>query len=464
VVDGSPDDAKRACLKAAEAGRKWRHLPAIERGKLLHDAATKMREDRARLSELLTLEGGKPRIENLDEVEWSAACFQYYAEIARNSHGMSIPPTGEHQINFTIKEPLGVVAAIVPFNYPLLLLVWKIAPALAAGNTVVIKPSELTPLATLRLVEQSMSHLPPGVINVVTGTGQEVGEALVDDPNVACIAFTGSTAVGTRIAVKAAAQLKRVNLELGGIDPLIVFEDADLDIAVPGAAWARYLNAGQVCTSAKRIYVVEKIAKPFIERFVAQAQTIRVGNPMDPETDMGPLISEKARARVEDQVKRAVAQGAKVMAGGKRLDVGPGYFYAPTVLSEVKVDHPVVCEEVFGPIASIEVVKDADQAISRAAQSEYEPHLGHARDERDQGRHLLDQRSAHRQRCGAVWRDAQERDGEGARGGGARCVPRDETRAPRLRPREEVFVVPLSYACQGDPGMNQSGRQRVCAP
>jgi acyl-CoA reductase-like NAD-dependent aldehyde dehydrogenase len=168
-----------------------------------------------------------------------------------------------------------------------------------------------------------------------------------------------------------AAQLKRVNLELGGIDPLIVFEDADLDIAVPGAAWARYLNAGQVCTSAKRIYVVEKIAKPFIERFVAEAQTIRVGNPMDPGTDMGPLISEKARARVEDQVKRAVAQGAKVMAGGKRLDVGPGYFYAPTVLSGVKVDHPVVCEEVFGPIASIEVVKDADQAIARAAQSDY---------------------------------------------------------------------------------------------
>jgi acyl-CoA reductase-like NAD-dependent aldehyde dehydrogenase len=196
VVDGSPDDAKRACLKAAEAGRKWRHLPAIERGKLLHDAATKMREDRARLSELLTLEGGKPRIENLDEVEWSAACFQYYAEIARNSHGMSIPPTGEHQINFTIKEPLGVVAAIVPFNYPLLLLVWKIAPALAAGNTVVIKPSELTPLATLRLVEQSMSHLPPGVINVVTGTGQEVGEALVDDPNVACIASPAPRRLG----------------------------------------------------------------------------------------------------------------------------------------------------------------------------------------------------------------------------------------------------------------------------
>src|SRR6476646_409817 len=317
VVEGSPEDAKRACLKAAEAGRKWRHLPAIERGKLLHDAATKMREDRARLSELLTLEGGKPRIENLDEVEWSAACFQYYAEIARNSHGMSIPPTGEHQINFTIKEPLGVVAAIVPFNYPLLLLVWKIAPALAAGNTVVIKPSELTPLATLRLVEQSMAHLPAGVVNVVTG-GPDTGAALVDDPDVACIAFTGSTAVGTRIAVRAAEQLKRVNLELGGIDPLIVFEDADLDVAVPGAAWARFLNNGQVCTSAKRIYVVASIAREFTDRFVEHTRSLRLGDGLDPSTDLGPLISERARDRVESQVARATAQGARVLAGGAR--------------------------------------------------------------------------------------------------------------------------------------------------
>src|SRR6478735_5286379 len=239
VTEATPADVRRAGGAAGGAARSWGRLPALERGRLLHETAGAMRADRAELSRLLTLEGGKPRIENLDEVEWSAACFQYYAEIGRNAHGSSIPPTAEHQINFTIKEPLGVVVAIVPFNYPLLLLVWKIAPALAAGNAVVIKPSDLTPLATLRLVEQSMSHLPPGVINVVTGTGQEVGEALVDDPNVACIAFTGSTAVGTRIAVKAAAQLKRVNLELGGIDPLIVFEDADLDIAVPGAAWAR---------------------------------------------------------------------------------------------------------------------------------------------------------------------------------------------------------------------------------
>jgi acyl-CoA reductase-like NAD-dependent aldehyde dehydrogenase len=370
IPDTSADDVRRACVKAAEAQRHWRRLPAIERGKMLHGGANRMREDRAELSKLLTLEGGKPRIENLDEVEWSAACFQYYAEIGRNSYGSSIPPTSKHQINFTIKEPLGVVAAIVPFNYPVLLLVWKIAPALAAGNTVIIKPSELTPLATLRMVEHALAHLPPGVVNVVTG-GPAVGAALVDDPAVACIAFTGSTAVGTKIAERAAQQLKRVNLELGGIDPLIVFEDADLDVAVPGAAWARFLNNGQVCTSAKRIYVVERIAEAFIDRFVAHTRSLRVGNGMNPDVDLGPLISERARTRVESQVQRALDQGARLLEGGRRLEVGPGWFYAPTVLTDVAPTHAVVCEEVFGPIASIQVVKDADEAIARAAASEY---------------------------------------------------------------------------------------------
>ena len=370
VAEAGEADVRRACLVAAAAQKHWRRLPAIERGRQLHEAASLMREDRAELSALLTREGGKPRIENLDEVEWCAACLQYYAEIARNSHGSSIPPTAEHQVNFTIKEPLGVVAAIVPFNYPLLLLVWKIAPALAAGNAVVIKPSELTPLATLRLVERSMAHLPRGVVNVVPG-GPETGAALVDDANVACIAFTGSTAVGTRIAVRAAEQLKRVNLELGGIDPLIVFADADLDVAVPGAAWARFLNNGQVCTSAKRIYVVESIAKEFIDRFVAHTATLTVGNGMDPETDLGPMISEKARARVEAQVAAAIRDGARVLAGGTRVSPGPGWFYAPTVLTDVGPANSVVREEVFGPIASIQVVKDADAAIDAAARSEY---------------------------------------------------------------------------------------------
>jgi acyl-CoA reductase-like NAD-dependent aldehyde dehydrogenase len=365
VVEAGADDVRRATSAAAAAQRHWRNHPAVERAGLLHDLARLMREDRARLSELLTREGGKPRIENLDEVEWCAACFDYYAEIARNSHGSSIPPVAAHQVNFTIKEPLGVVGCIVPFNYPLLLMTWKVAPAIAAGNTVVVKPSELTPLSTLRLAEQAWQVLPHGVVNVVTGTGAEAGMPLVADANVACIAFTGSTAVGTQIAMKC------VNLELGGIDPLIVFEDADLEVAVHGAAWARFLNAGQVCTSAKRIYVVEAVAREFTERFIAHARTIKVGWGMDPETDMGPLISAKARERVEDQVKRALGQGAKLLQGGKRLDVGPGYFYAPTVLGDVRPDHAVHSEEVFGPIASIQVVKDADEAIALAARSEY---------------------------------------------------------------------------------------------
>ena len=370
VPEAATADVRRACAAAAAASRHWARMPALERGKLLHSAAGLLRDDRAELSTLLTREGGKPRIENLDEVEWCAACLQYYAEIARNSHGASIPPTAEHQVNFTIKEPLGVVAAIVPFNYPLLLLVWKIAPALAAGNTVVVKPSELTPLSTLRFVSRCLAHLPPGTVNVVTG-GPEVGAALVDDPDVRCIAFTGSTAVGTRIAVRAAEQLKRVNLELGGIDPLIVFEDADLDVAVPGAAWARFLNNGQVCTSAKRILVVRPIADRFVERFVEHTRSLRVGNGLDPDTDIGPLISERARGRVEQQVAAALAQGARLLEGGRRLDVGAGWFYAPTVLTHVEPSHRVVCEEVFGPVASIQVVADADEAIAVAAASEY---------------------------------------------------------------------------------------------
>jgi acyl-CoA reductase-like NAD-dependent aldehyde dehydrogenase len=370
VVEATAADVRRATAAAARAARQWRRMPALERGQLLHEVAGSLRADRAEISKLLTLEGGKPRIENLDEVEWSAACFQYYAEIGRHSHGSSIPPTGRHQLNFTIKEPLGVVAAIVPFNYPLLLLTWKIAPALAAGNTVVIKPSELTPLATLRMIERALAHLPPGVVNLVTG-GPAVGAALVDDPDVACIAFTGSTAVGIGIAGRAAQRLKRVNLELGGIDPLIVFEDADLEVAVPGAAWARFLNNGQVCTSAKRIYVVERIAPAFIDRFVAHTQSLRVGNGMDPAVDLGPLISERARGRVESQVERALAEGARLIEGGRRLDVGAGWFYAPTVLTDVAATDAVMCEEVFGPIASIQVVKDAEEAIARAASSEH---------------------------------------------------------------------------------------------
>lgn len=371
VVEGTADDARAAVAAAEHAFHHWRKLPGLEKALLMHEIARQLRNDVSELSRLLTLEGGKPRIENMDEVEWCAACFDYYAEIGRNSYGNSVPPTAENQINFTIKEPLGVVGCIVPFNYPLLLLCWKIAPALAAGNTVVIKPSELTPLSTLRACEKAFACLPAGVLNVVLGTGADVGAPIVEHPKVACVAFTGSTAVGTDIAVRCARQLKRVNLELGGIDPFIVFEDADLDVAAHGVAWARFLNAGQVCTSAKRIYVVKSVAEKFLEKFLEYTNSLVVGNGMDPKTDIGPLISQRALDKVQSQVERTIAGGAKLLAGGQRLDVGPGYFWAPTVMSEVKTGLVSVSEELFGPVASILAVEDAEEAINLAAASDY---------------------------------------------------------------------------------------------
>jgi betaine-aldehyde dehydrogenase len=260
---------------------------------------------------------------------------------------------------------------IVPFNYPLLLMSWKVAPALAAGNTVVIKPADATPLATLEL-QHAFEILPPGVVNIVTGLGAEAGEALVTDPRVGMIAFTGSTEVGKRIMRLAADTLKRVNLETSGIDPFIVCEDSDLEVAARGAVWARYLNCGQVCTSAKRFYVVESIADRFVERFVELAREIGVGDPSDPATDMGPVITRKALARVEDAVARARAEGARLLHGGRRpAGLARGHYLEPTVLDQVRHGGIPTREEVFGPVAAIVRVRDVDEAIALANDSDY---------------------------------------------------------------------------------------------
>ena len=364
-------DIDIAVAAAKRAQATWRRTPNIERGKLLHEVAARIRGMEHELADLMTLEGGKPRVENVDEIEWTTACFDYYAEIGRHSRGSSIPPTFEHQVNFTIKEPYGVVAAIVPFNYPLLLMSWKVAPALAAGNTVVLKPADETPLATLALA-RAFEVLPPGVVNIVTGVGEEAGEALVAHPDVDLVAFTGSTPVGKRIMRIAADTLKKINLETSGIDPFIVCEDADLEIAARGAVWARYLNCGQVCTSAKRFYIVDAIADRFVERFVELAQQIRVGDPMRPETDMGPLISRGALERVEQAIATAVGEGAQLRAGGGRSrGFDRGYFFEPTVLDHVRHGSSPTREEIFGPVAAITRVRDVDAAIACANDSLY---------------------------------------------------------------------------------------------
>lgn len=371
VPRAGPDDVAAAVAAARRAQPAWRRLPAPEKARLLHEVAARLRAASEDLADTLTAEGGKPRVENTDELEWVTACFDYYAEVGRHARGTSIPPGFEHQVNFTIKEPFGVVGIIAPFNYPLLLMSWKVAPALAAGNTVVIKPAEQTPLATLACA-RAFEALPPGVVSIVTGTGPEAGEPLVTHPGVDMVAFTGSTTTGKRIMRLAADGLKKVNLETSGIDPFIVCEDADVDLAARAAVWARYLNAGQVCTSAKRIYVVEQVAERFVERFVELTRQLVVGDPRRPDTDLGPLISREALTRVQAAIERAVGEGARLLTGGERpAGLDRGHFIAPAVLDHVRHGSSPTREEVFGPVAAIVRVRDVDEAIERANDSQY---------------------------------------------------------------------------------------------
>lgn len=365
-------DADQAVAAAVRAQDDWRFVPGIEKCELLHAIAFNIREHQNDLATLLTEEGGKPLIENMDEVEWVAACFDYYAEIGRHESGRVIPPVQRHQMNFVMKEPYGVVVCIVPWNYPLLLMAWKVAPALMAGNAVIIKPSEHTPLSTLRLAEVAFRELPRGIVNVVTGYGPEAAEPLVSHPNTHVIAFTGSVATGKRIARLAAERVKKVNLELGGNDPFIICDDIDLEVAVRGAVWAAYLNMGQVCTSGERFYVLDSIADKFIDRFVEFTGSLRLGNPMGPNVDLGPMISATQRDKVERKLDQVREMGATVLCGGKRpLNLERGYYFEPTVVTGVDHSMPLMREETFGPVAPIMKVKDIDEAISLANDSEY---------------------------------------------------------------------------------------------
>jgi len=371
VARGTSADADRAVQAARRALAGWRFVPGVEKAALLREVARRMRERHHELATTMTREGGKPFCENFDEVEWSAACFDYYAEVGRDSRGSSIPPVAPHQVNFTIKEPYGVVAAIVPWNYPLLLLSWKVAPALAAGNTVVVKPSEETPLATLDLATV-FSALPRGTVNIVNGFGREVGEALVIHPGVDLVALTGSLATGQRVGELCARAIKKCHLELGGNDPFIVFPDADLEVAARGAVWAAFLNAGQVCTSGKRYFIFEEIYDEFVARAVKFTRSLRLGNGLDPKTDIGPIINARQLADVEARVAEAVADGARVLAGGRRSRKrAQGFFYEPTILVDVRPEMRIVATETFGPTMPILKVRGIEEAIAMANAQEY---------------------------------------------------------------------------------------------
>src|SRR5262249_11838166 len=371
VPRGTTEDVDRAVHAARSAFRKWRWVPSVEKAALLHGVAGGIRKRQNELATLMTREGGKPFCENRDEVEWTAACFDYYAEMGRNSRGTSLPPVFEHQVNFTIKEPYGVVVAIIPWNYPLLLMSWKVAPALAAGNTVIIKPSEETPLATLALAEV-FTALPQAVVSIVTGYGEEIGEALIKHPETDLIALTGSTETGKRVGQLCAAQIKKAHLELGGNDPFIVCSDADPEIAARAACWAAYLNAGQVCTGAKRFYVFESIADDFKRRVVDFTRSLKLGNGMEPDTDIGPIINLRQLQDIDTRVQEAVNGGAHILTGGRRSPrFEKGFFYEPTVMANVTQDMRLVRTETFGPILPIMSVSDIDEAIELANDSMY---------------------------------------------------------------------------------------------
>ncbi|HEV3473030.1 MAG TPA: aldehyde dehydrogenase family protein, partial [Actinomycetota bacterium] len=322
------------------------------------------------LAVTLTREGGKPLVENRDEMGWSAGALDFYAEIGRLERGRVVPSGEAGQLNLVFKEPYGVVAAIVPWNYPILLLMWKLAPALAAGNTCVIKPSPYTPLSTLALCDAFAEFFPPGVINVVTGDAN-VGRPLVESRDVDLVAFTGSVETGKVVMRAAADTLKRVHLELGGKDAFIVCDDVPLDVTAKGAVWAAYLNTGQVCTSAERFYVHEKVYDDFVDLVVAETEKLVVGDPMVEETDIGPLVRDVQRDKVEAQLATARAAGAKILTGGDREGHSKGFFLNPAVVVDVDDSMDLFTTETFGPVAPIAKVASLEEAITRTNASEY---------------------------------------------------------------------------------------------
>lgn len=349
--------------KARQGFEEWRGYAGLDRAGIFHEISRRLMDHQEELAETLTLEGGKPYIENSDEVEWTAACFDYYGEIARDSIGYLPAPIEPHQLALVVKEPIGTVACIVPWNFPLLLAAWKVAPALAAGNAVILKPSEETPLATRRMAEL-LEELPDGLLQVVYGAG-DVGDALVRHPGVDMVAFTGSQETGRKVGTIAAERLIRANLELGGKDPFIICDDVDVEIAAEGAVWAACLNAGQVCTASERFYVERAVADDFVEASKAFAESLNLGDPMDRSTDLGPMINAKGREKVENHVNEAVEKGAKLVSGGGRRGE-KGFYYEPTVLFGVEPGMTVMSEETFGPVLPIVEVNSLDEAIEQA--------------------------------------------------------------------------------------------------
>jgi phenylacetaldehyde dehydrogenase len=379
VAEGDREDieqAVRAARKAFDQG-PWRRLTASERGRLIWKLADLLESHTEEFAYLESLDNGKPLIiARAADVPLAVDLFRYMAgwatKIEGNTIPISVPYTpGATYLAYTLREPVGVAGQIIPWNFPLLMAAWKLGPALASGCTVVLKPAEQTPLSALRLGELIMeAGFPEGVVNIVPGYGETAGAALAAHPDVDKIAFTGSTEVGKLIVHAATGNLKKVSLELGGKSPNVVFKDADLDSAIPGAASAIFFNHGQCCCAGSRLYIEKPIFDQVVEGVADEAKKIKVGSGLDPETNMGPLVSQEQLSRVCGYLEAGFSEGAKAVTGGHKKG-DKGYFVEPTVLVNAREDMKVVREEIFGPVVAAMPFDDPEEIMPRANDSEY---------------------------------------------------------------------------------------------
>ncbi len=369
IVEPDPSAVDEAIAVANVAQRAWWRLSAAERAEALHEVARKLKALAPMIGEAMSREMGKPYREAVWEPGASANAFAYYAELAKHDGGRVAGPAVTEQLHLVLKEPLGVVVSIVPFNFPILLLAWPTAAALAAGNAVIVKPSDLTSLTTL-IAAQAFDHLPPGLFQVLPGGGA-VGARLVGHEGTHGVAFTGSVANGQRVARACADRFKPALIEASGNDPFIVMPSAPIETAAQGAAFAAFLNCGQVCTSAERFYVHTDVHDEFVDKLATIAGSLRVGRGLG-QVDIGPLAARRERDRYEPILARAIEQGARVVTGGGRpAHLNRGFFVEPTVLADVTPDMEIVNNEPFGPIAPIVRVSSLDEAIHHANNSRF---------------------------------------------------------------------------------------------
>src|SRR5688572_32520663 len=377
IAEGDKADVDKAVAAARRAFEgKWSKMSARDRGRLLYKLSQLIEQNASQLAEIETADNGKPIKESLYvDPPQVVENFEYFAGWCTKIEGETIPVPGR-MFNYTLREPIGVCGQIIPWNFPLLMAAWKLAPALAAGNTVVLKPAEQTPVGAMelaRLIQEA--GFPEGVVNIVPGYGETAGASLAAHPGIDKIAFTGSTEVGKLIARAAAENLTKVSLELGGKAPNIVFADADMDQAVSGAMMGIFFNQGQVCCAGSRLFVEEKVKDEFLEKLKDKASRINVGDPMDKGTQMGPQVSEEQLSRIKSYVDVAQKEGATMLAGGASPKLEGafqnGYFFQPTISSDVKNQMRVAQEEIFGPVVSVITFRDEDDLIKQANDTIY---------------------------------------------------------------------------------------------